>query len=264
MVTSSEHPLLPQTSQPATQAQANDIANIPFLTCIHQLEEMQQLTPRPEGGFPSPQLGAPTMFNIEQRTRMLWEAKAMAKAWVCPYWAYFEMNLEESKSKIYVLITKLIGRVEAQSLILRSPSQEFPYLNNKYPPPWHFLLSGSSQAATDFLTGWEIASTKETSAIFIPYHQPLLNYICSLEKFSLPDSPESNAKVTAIIQQALHGSLDAMDLKRKGAAPIIVDQITALFYITSLCLAISPTKMQTVWNIYCRNPPTVALDTFFC
>ncbi|KAG6327221.1 hypothetical protein ID866_11869 [Astraeus odoratus] len=81
-------------------------------------------------------------------------------------------------------------------------------------------MYGISQAVINFLPGWEVASTKEISAIFIPYHQPLPNYICSLENFSLPDLPESNAKVATIVQQALCASLDATNfLKKEGIAP---------------------------------------------
>jgi len=76
--------------------------------------------------------------------------------------------------------------------------------------------------------------------------------------------PGSNAKVTEIVKSTLHRAPDVGDLLAAEG----VDYVTAYraiesFAVASFRVAVSATKKQMLWNMYCTQPPPIPLDKFF-
>jgi len=211
-----------------------------------------------------PQLREDVTRNLDQRQRLLWAAKYGPKAWIRTYRARFEPNAEETLTKLTTLLTRLLGTDESSSLLISAPTPDLILSDERYPPPWHYLISGISQEAIDKLVDWQVFSTTDITAFVVASTQPLPNYICTLENFPLPDSPGSNTKVTEIVKSTLHRAPDVGDLLAAEG----VDYATAYraiesFAVASFRVAVSATKKQTLWNVYCTQPPPIPLDKFF-
>jgi hypothetical protein len=137
-------------------------------------------------------------------------------------------------------------------------------MDERLPPPWHHLITGIPQSAIDKLMDWKVACTREATAFFVPFEQPLPNYVCTLEYFSLPDSATSNDIVETIVKHTLRVSSGFYDyLSGEGLKYNDICTTIESFYVTSLRLSLSATTRQTVWNVYCGSPPSLTLDGFF-
>jgi len=223
-----------------------------------------QLTPLPPDGFSAPQLGETVTRNLDQRQCLLWSAKYGPKAWVRTYCARFEPNAQETLTKISMLLTRLLGEAESSTLLISAPSHETPITDERLPPPWHYLISGISQQNLDKLVAWQVLSTPDITVFIVPFTQPLPNYICTLENFPLPDTPNSSAKVAQIVKSTLHRAPDIGDLlTAEGVDYADAYKAIESFAVTSFRVSISATKKQTLWNVYCMKPPQIALDKFF-
>ena len=200
--------------------------------------------------------------NLDQRQRLLWSAKFGPKAWVRTYRAHFEPNAQETLTKITTLLTNLLG--ENPSLLISAPTPDVPISDERHPPPWHYLISSISQEEIDKLVDWQVFSTPDITVFIVPFDQPLPKYICTLKNFPLQDTPNSTSKVTEIVKSTLHRAPDIGDLLTAEG----VDYPTAYkaiesFTVTSFRISVSATKKQTLWNVYCFDPPPIPLDKFF-
>ncbi|KAG1789815.1 uncharacterized protein HD556DRAFT_1311014 [Suillus plorans] len=224
-----------------------------------------KITAPPTGGFPSPQLGQSVWRNVAPALRERWPQKAGPKPWVRTFRAKYEDNMQMTNIKMRNLIALTIGETAAAPLLLSTPSAEGD-LYERLPPPYHFLISSISQPAVTRLTGLGICSSPEITCFFIPYNQPLPNYICTLERFTLPDCAESNAEIASLVKQTIHMhpniSLfihDHIPTPNAEAAIKVMNSIR----IASLTIAVSRTISHTVWNVYADSLPNMSLKDYF-
>lgn len=159
-----------------------------------------KITAPPASGFPSPQLGQSVWRNVALSLRDKWPQKEGPKAWAQTFRAQYEDNAQMTNIKMRNLIAQVIGEAAASSLLISTPSVEED-LYERLPPPYHFLISGIPQTAITRLTGLGVCSSPDITCFFIPYTQPLPNYICTLERFTYPDCEESNTEIAMLVKQ---------------------------------------------------------------
>lgn len=224
-----------------------------------------KITAPPPGGFLSPQLGQSVWRNVALALREKWPQKAGPKAWVRTFRAKYEDNAQMTNIKICNLITLTVGEAAATSLLLSTPSAEGE-LYERLPPPYHFLISDIPQTAITRLTGLGVCSSPEITCFFIPFDQPLPNYICTLERFTLPDCTESNAEIAHLVKQTIrmhpHISLFIHDHIPTPDAEAAIKVINSI-RITSLTVATSRTTSHTTWNVYADSLPNMSLKDYF-
>ncbi|KIO04155.1 hypothetical protein M404DRAFT_26716 [Pisolithus tinctorius Marx 270] len=225
-----------------------------------------EITPRPPNGFPVPQLCDQVTRGLDETLLTAWTNKPGPKAWIRPWRAKFEPDTEATWSKLKTLVQRVIGQDASNTLVISTPQEEYgTFTTECSPPPWHFLVSGLSQEATTFLVNLQVISTPEITAFTLPFIQPTPTYICTLENFTLPDSPESNTIVTNVVKQAIHSD-DVISEFIRGLDPNpdVLPMLINSINVTSLRIANNVTRKQTIWNIYCSyNPAFMTLEKHF-
>ncbi|KAI6139204.1 hypothetical protein BKA82DRAFT_4364956 [Pisolithus tinctorius] len=142
-----------------------------------------EITPCPPNGFPMPQLCDQVTRGLDDSLLTTWTNKPGPKAWIRPWRAKFEPNAEVTWLKLKALVQRVIGQEASTSLVISTPQED-----------------GNFQYRTQPTT---VISTPEITAFTLPFIQPIPTYICTLENFTLLDSPESNAIVANVIKQAM-------------------------------------------------------------
>ncbi|KAG1871707.1 hypothetical protein F4604DRAFT_1926103 [Suillus subluteus] len=104
------------------------------------------------------------------------------------------------------------------------------------------------------------------SCFFVPFEQPLPTYTFTLENFSFPNSKSTNREIVEIIKDTICSNLDVMQfihdnipLPDAEAALHIIESVR----ISSLCLTLSKSVKETVWNVYSNSPPAFTLKQYF-
>jgi len=194
-----------------------------------------------------------------------WPQKDGTKAWVRVFRAKYEENAQITVTCLRGVITKIIGDSDAGSLLVSTPIAAED-LEERFPPPYHFLISGISPAATEKLITLKVCSCPEVSCFFVPFEQPLPNYVFTIENFTFPDAEASNIAIAEIIKQELRATPSLMSFIHEHlpspdaeAAIRTVDSIR----VQSLNIATSRTISHTVWNVYIDSPPNLSLHDYF-
>ncbi|KAG2339813.1 hypothetical protein BDR05DRAFT_950797 [Suillus weaverae] len=104
-----------------------------------------------------------------------------------------------------------------------------------------------------WLTDLGVISSPEITCFFIPYNQPLPNYICTLEHFTYTNSEESNITIADLF---IHRHIPSPDAK---VAIKVIDSI----HVMSLNIAVLRTIMHTVWNVLVDFLLTLLLRDYF-
>ncbi|KAI6146872.1 hypothetical protein BKA82DRAFT_155546 [Pisolithus tinctorius] len=216
-----------------------------------------EITPHPPNGFPVPQICDPVTDSLDEMLLTAWMNKPGPKAWVRPWRAKFKHNVEATWSKIRTLIQHVVGKDTSTNLIISTPQQDNTFTTECNPPPWHFLILGLSQEATTFLVNLQVISTPEIMVFMLPFIQPTPTFLCTLENFTLPDSPESNTIVTNIVKHAIQSDDLIPDFIRGlDPNPDMLPTLINLIHITSIHIASNVTRKHTLWNVYCSYTPT--------
>ncbi|KAI6157172.1 hypothetical protein BKA82DRAFT_20322 [Pisolithus tinctorius] len=126
-----------------------------------------EITPHPPNGLPMPQLCDQVTRGLNNSLLTTWTNKPGPKAWIRPWRAKFKPNTEATWSKLKALVQRVIGQEASTSLII------------------------------------SYISTPKITAFTLPIIQPIPTYICTLDNFTLLDSPKSNTIVANIIKQAM-------------------------------------------------------------
>lgn len=232
---------------------------------VRTLDSGLRITTTPPGGFPTPQLGQSTWHNVSQVLKERWPQKEGAKAWVRTYRAKCESNAQNTVAKLKDAITKIIGESDAEHLVVSTPTAEVELIE-RLPPPWHFLISGIPPEAIERLIRLQVCSSPEVSCFFVPFEQQLPTYALTLENFSFPDSESTNREIANIVKETIRSNPDALHYIHENIPS--PDAEAALRTIestrvSSLTLAHSKTKKETVWNVYFQSPPNFTLKQYF-
>ncbi|KAF9234530.1 hypothetical protein BU15DRAFT_22859, partial [Melanogaster broomeanus] len=225
-----------------------------------------KITATPPNGFPIPQLGESVWRNTSYENKMRWPQKGGPKAWVRVFKGQYEENAQEIVAKLRSTITRLIhDEYLTQNLVVSTPVADHK-LRERCPPPWHFLISGLSEACILALTTLTVCSSSEITCFFVPYEQPLPAYICTLENFSFPDSDASNTSIADVVQRTLLGAPEISQFLHNHLRAPDASAALLSFHsirVSSLIVTEPPGHRKTVWNIYCDSPPNLTLEDFF-
>jgi hypothetical protein len=212
-----------------------------------------------------PQLGQSVWRNVTHALRERWPQKDGTKAWVRTFRAKYKENAQVTVAKLRGVITKIIGDSDAESLLVSTPIAA-EGLEERFPPPYHFLISGIPPEVIAKLLALRVCSCSEVSCFFVPFDQPPPNYAFTVENFTFPDSEASNLAIAEIVRQELRASPDLLQLIHAHlpspdaeAAIRTIDSIR----VSSLNIATSKTVSYTVWNVYIDSPPNLPLNEYF-
>ncbi|KAI6115093.1 hypothetical protein EDD16DRAFT_1708926 [Pisolithus croceorrhizus] len=236
-------PLLPLDS--SSYAAAADTS--PSSASSHVFPPDLEVTPTPPGGFPIPQLGCSVWKNVNHMVRALWTIKLGPKVWA------------------QTLVEKIAGPGVAMTLRVSVPVAA-ERLQEKLPPPWHYLISNIPQSLADFLGQQVVVSTPDVTCFFLPFDPLLQTYLCTLENFALPCTTQANNVIAKVVKAMLlcdHEGISFIEEQLENPDTSAVERAIKSIYASSFTIALSPTKKKTLWNVYCRSPPNLSLPDFF-
>ncbi|KAF7334075.1 hypothetical protein MVEN_02313100 [Mycena venus] len=211
---------------------------------VTTLDNGQQYTTPPAGGFPIPQMAESVWRNTTEASRVALRAEKGPKIWTRIYRGSARDDLQAVAAKIVTAARKLTGD---DRINIIAPIEKAP-LDERYPAPYHYLLVDGDEAAASFL----MATSLFTSALsrVLPARTP----------------PDSNTAIaTAVLRQlmALQHIVEylvqhATPRPGQSAADMATEVLNSVT-IYSLRMARNKTTFYTVWNLYV-NPPDMSLD----
>ncbi|KAI6111603.1 hypothetical protein EDD16DRAFT_1705205 [Pisolithus croceorrhizus] len=216
-------------------------ATSPSSASSHIFPPNLEVTPTPPGGFPIPQLGCSVWKNINHTVRASWTIKSGPKT----------------------LVEKIAGQGVATTLHVSMPVA-VECLQEKLPPPWHYLISNIPQSLADFLGQQVVVSTPDVMCFFLPFDPLLQMYLCNLENFALPSTTQANNVIAEVVKAMLlcdHEGISFIEEQLENPDTSAVEQAIKSIYASSFTIALSLTKKKTLWNIYCHSPPIYPFQT---
>ncbi|KAI6155638.1 hypothetical protein BKA82DRAFT_4080973 [Pisolithus tinctorius] len=245
-------PPTPNMTPPAAPTEAT-----PQVPPTQLASPLLEITPHPPNGFPVPQICDPVTEGLDETLLTAWMNKPGPKAWVRPWRAKFEHDAEATWSKLRTLIQRVVGKDASTNLVISTPQQDSTFTTERNPPPWHFLISGLSQEATTFLVNLQVISTPDITVFTLPFVQPTPTFLCTLENFTLPDSPESNAIVADVVRHAMQSDdIIPEFIRGLDSNPDVLPTLINSIHVTSIRIANNVARKQMLWNVYCSYTPT--------
>ncbi|KIO14621.1 hypothetical protein M404DRAFT_928432 [Pisolithus tinctorius Marx 270] len=242
---------------PPTQLGASPCACKHTRYSLPTASPLLEITPHPPNGFPVPQICDPVTEGLDETLLTAWMNKPGPKAWVRPWRAKFEHDAEATWSKLRTLIQRVVGKDASTNLVISTPQQDSTFTTERNPPPWHFLISGLSQEATTFLVNLQVISTPDITVFTLPFVQPTPTFLCTLENFTLPDSPESNAIVADVVRHAMQSDdIIPEFIRGLDSNPDVLPTLINSIHVTSIRIANNVARKQMLWNVYCSYTPT--------
>ncbi|KAJ7908109.1 hypothetical protein B0H13DRAFT_1878904 [Mycena leptocephala] len=235
---------------------------------VTTLDNGQQYTTPPPGGFPNTQLAESVWRNTTVASRVALRSEPGPKAWMTSRPPPRRLSLP--------LVRSLEMRRSISSLPLRKELSTrgtiilFLYSivlhGAGYPPPYQYLLVDGDDAAMSFLVALGVCSTPDITFLIEPFNVPLPSYIATLDGFACVDSQASNDAIAAAIMRQLMSLQHIVDFLLQNAKPhpnqaptaIASDVINSL-HVFSARMARNKTTFYSVWNMYV-NPPNMPLD----
>ncbi|KAF7372148.1 hypothetical protein MVEN_00073800 [Mycena venus] len=154
---------------------------------VTTLDNGQQYTTPPAGGFPILQMAESVWRNTTEASQVTLHAEKDPKIWTRVYRGSARDDLQAVAAKIVAAARRLTGD---DCIDIIAPIEKAP-LDERYPAPYHYLLVDGDEAAMSFLTATPLWAT------------PDVQFIGTLEGFACQDSPDSNTAIAMAVSRQL-------------------------------------------------------------
>ncbi|KAG6875749.1 hypothetical protein C0993_007609 [Termitomyces sp. T159_Od127] len=213
-------------------------------------------TVTPNGGWPQIHLAAAPTFNIAPNTLLEWEEMEGPTLWAHLYRGCYEHTVAGKTRTIDVckkIIKNLVYVEYDEDLAVVFSDQDLLADNdNKFPHPYHLLVSGLSQQQIDCLAELQIVLTPETTIIFLPNNASKPLYILTISGLTYQDTPRAKALVENLARRAFHADPEICALL-EGKMEQETEE-TMLRILNNICASFILLKKRNehtrAWNIY--------------
>lgn len=165
-----------------------------------------QRTAKPNGGWPKIHLGIHPFENVTGSQIASWKRVATPKVWARLFRSKYETNSLATVDKTRALLKNLV-RVESDvTLGVSFPLQDHAMESERFPPPYHMMISSLSDMQIDHLISLEVVSTKDITLIFKLFSDTRPTFVMTIYGLIFVDSEEARSAVTSLIVNGIQES----------------------------------------------------------
>ncbi|KAG6867547.1 hypothetical protein C0993_001348 [Termitomyces sp. T159_Od127] len=169
-----------------------------------------QRTATPNGGWPKIHLDSNPLDNVAPAQITAWKKVVTGKLWARIFRGKYEQNSLGTVDKTRAIIKSLILIENDVTLGVSFPQQERSMDSDRFPTPYHMLVSGLTHAQVEHLTRLEIVSTKEITVIFKPFKDQRPSFVLTIYGLTFNDSQEAHTMVTDLVKTCIKDSEQIM------------------------------------------------------
>ncbi|KAG6879804.1 hypothetical protein C0992_011355 [Termitomyces sp. T32_za158] len=215
-------------------------------------------TATPNGGWPKVQLISSPLDNVSKLHVEAWNKVTTAKLWARLFRGKYQQNSLATVDKTREIIKNLVSVESDISLGVCFPHQERVIKSNRFPLPYHMLISGLTEEQVNYLTGLEVVSTPDATIFFKPFEDPRPSFVATLSGLTFMNSENAQRKVTDLIQKRLLGSHDITSHVLKNSSLPVSRAMNEV--LENISVQYIEVKRSTArggnfrgWNIYLHN-----------
>ncbi|KAG6895095.1 hypothetical protein C0992_003180 [Termitomyces sp. T32_za158] len=217
-----------------------------------------QRTATPDGGWPKIHLVSSPMDNVAKSQIEAWRKVTTTKLWARLFRGKYEPNSLETVDKTRALIKGLI-RVESDvALGVSFPLQELASGIERFPSPYHMLISGLTTEQSVFLTSLEVVSTKDITLIFKPFLDQRPSFVLTICGLTFHDSEEAREVVEDLVKTRIKES-EAVMKHIVDSAPMLKERVARDIF-SNISVKFLEVKRGTSsggnfrgWNVYLHH-----------
>ncbi|KAG6896323.1 hypothetical protein C0992_009081 [Termitomyces sp. T32_za158] len=218
-------------------------------------------TATPEGGWPQIHLAAAPTFNIAPSTLREWEGISGPTLWVRLYRGRYEPLVAGRTNTVDAcksVVKNLVFVEHDEDLAVVFPDQDLPAeSDNKFPHPYHLLVTGLQQQQIDRLAELQVVSTPESTLIFLPQQAPRPLYILTISGLTYQDTPRAQTLVEELARNTFYENPEIRAFVEGRAGPDTEEalrQTLALIRVSFILLK-SRNESTRAWNVYFATDP---------
>lgn len=184
-----------------------------------------QRTATPNGGWPRIHLDSNPLDNVSPTQVAAWKKVTSGKLWARTFRGKYEHNSLNTVDKTRAIIKGLV-QVENDVLLgVSFPQQERRIDSDRFPTPYHMLVSGLTTTQVDHLTNLEIVSTKDITVIFKPFKDQRPTFVLTIYGLTFSNSADAQTAVTDLVKSCIRDS-EAVMKHIAECAPKLKDRVT--------------------------------------
>ncbi|KAG6875834.1 hypothetical protein C0992_002126 [Termitomyces sp. T32_za158] len=193
-------------------------------------------TAEPNGGWPRVHLASTPWENVAAQQVEAWGTIDGARLWVRTFKAKYEANSLQTVDLTRDVIRNLVRIDSEVSLGVSFPLQMRAANAERFPLPYHMLVSGLSNAQVDYLSSLGVVSTQEATVFFRPFQDPRPSFVATVYGLTFCNTEDAPPVVADIIKRRIGESKDiiahvkeALPLRGEAALSEILESIVVKF-----------------------------------
>ncbi|KAG6886618.1 hypothetical protein C0992_003154, partial [Termitomyces sp. T32_za158] len=163
-------------------------------------------TAAPNGGWPKVHLLSTPWENVADSQAEAWSLVTSPKLWARVFRGKYEPNSLEIVDKTREIIKKLIPIDGEISWGVSFPPQKCRIDTDRFPTPYHMLISGIPADQVDYISSLEVISTEEITILLKPFENQRPEFITTICGLTFHNSPESAPVVLDLVTNRFRSS----------------------------------------------------------
>ncbi|KNZ74790.1 hypothetical protein J132_06010 [Termitomyces sp. J132] len=132
------------------------------------------------GGWPKIHLGSHPLNNVATAQAKTWNNVTSAKLWARLFRGKYEPNSLATVDRTRALIKSLVRAESDMVLGVSFPLQERSMESDRFPNPYHILISGLSSQQAKHLVNLEVVSTKDITVVFKAFQEQRPSFVLTI------------------------------------------------------------------------------------
>lgn len=157
---------------------------------------------------------------------------ATAKLWVRLFRGKYEVNSLATVDKTHALIKSLVHVESKVGLGVSFPLQERPMEPERFPLPYHMLVSSLTAEQAEYLINLMVVSTKDITTLFLPFEDQRPSCVSTIYGLTFTNSQEARSAVTELVVDHIQESEQVMkhivDCANKNANYVAIDILNSI------------------------------------
>ncbi|KAG6875483.1 hypothetical protein C0992_003663 [Termitomyces sp. T32_za158] len=215
-------------------------------------------TAEPNGGWPKIHLFSSPWENVSDSQLEAWGGVSGARLWARTFRARYELNSLATTDLMRELIKGLVFVEKDVALGVSFPIQKRHIESDRFPLPYHMLISGLSETQVEYLESLEVVSTPEITVFFKAFHDARPSFVATIYGLAFQNSEDAPPIVTELIQKRIGDSkeitsfiMEASPLAEGAAIQEILENLVVKFIEVKR----SPANGGNFrgWNLYLQH-----------
>ncbi|KAG5337062.1 hypothetical protein C0989_010962 [Termitomyces sp. Mn162] len=162
------------------------------------------------GGWPKIHLGSHPLNNVATAQAKTWNNVTSAKLWARLFRDKYEPNSLATVDRTRALIKSLVCAESDMVLGVSFPLQERSMESDRFPNPYHILISGLSSQQAKHLVNLEVVSTKDITVVFKAFQEQRPSFVLTIYGLTFVNFKEANSVVTDLVVKCIQESEQVM------------------------------------------------------